>query len=61
MNFVDFTDCMTIKETADAIGRTRQRVHGLIREGKLEAKKVTPKLWVVDKKSVVKLIESRGE
>jgi excisionase family DNA binding protein len=52
---------MTIKETADAIGRSRQRVHILIKKGKLEAKKVAPRLWVVDKKSVEEFIESRAE
>lgn len=61
MKVVDFSGFMTIQETADAIKRTRQRVHAMIREGKLKAKKVAPKLWIVDKKSVEIFIESGGE
>lgn len=61
MKFVDFSGFMTVQEAADAIKRTRQGIHDMIREGRLKGKKVHPKLWIVDKESVENFIESEGK
>jgi excisionase family DNA binding protein len=46
------TDWITAAEAAKILGRTRRRVLQLIHEGKLQARKMTPRLWLVYRKSV---------
>lgn len=61
MKTIDLKNLMTIKETAEILNRSVQRIHAMIAERKLKGRKVAPGLWLVEKKSIEDHLEDRNK
>lgn len=59
MKTLNLKDLMTIREVAAVLNVTIQRVHQMIKEGKIKGEKMAPGLWVTERVSVEEFIEAK--
>lgn len=61
MKTANFKDHLSIADTVKIIKKTRQRIHGMIDEGKLKGIRVGPGYVMVEKKSINEYLESENK